>query len=115
VAIISLNTTPPGATVYDASGKKLGTTPTKIEYPRDGKPHKVTLRHPKAKTRKKTLVASGDTEVNVELEAKSSSRRHHTSRRRSRPKVKKSAKKDNKKPPKPKAKPNDDMMKPIFD
>ncbi len=92
---ITLRTTPPGAEIYDATGKLFGTSPYALVLPKDGKRHELTIKHPKAKTRTKTVIASRDTSVNIELElapapavakkpSKRPSRHHHRKKPRSR-------------------------------
>ena len=69
IAVLTLNTDPSGADVFDSTGKKLGTTPTHVEMPNDGKEHTLVFKHKNAKDRDKTITVTGDTELTVELEA----------------------------------------------
>jgi tRNA A-37 threonylcarbamoyl transferase component Bud32 len=64
---VRLTTRPEGAEVFDQHGTLLGKTPTDIELPRDGREHVLEFRHPRAETRRKTVVASGDAEFELEL------------------------------------------------
>jgi tRNA A-37 threonylcarbamoyl transferase component Bud32 len=64
---VRLTTRPAGAQVFDANDTLLGVTPTAITLPRDGHEHVLVFRHPRAEARRKTVVASGDTEFELEL------------------------------------------------
>jgi tRNA A-37 threonylcarbamoyl transferase component Bud32 len=66
---VRLTTRPAGAQVFDEQGTLLGVTPTAITLPRDGREHVLVFRHPRAEARRKTVVASGDTEFELELTA----------------------------------------------
>jgi eukaryotic-like serine/threonine-protein kinase len=65
---VDVTTEPAGATVYNASGALLGTTPATISLPRDGAEHVLTFRHPRARERHKSVIASGDSEIQIQLE-----------------------------------------------
>lgn len=67
VVTVRLTTRPEGAEVFDERGTLLGKTPTNIELPRDGREHVLEFRHPRAEIRRKTVVASGDAEFELEL------------------------------------------------
>jgi tRNA A-37 threonylcarbamoyl transferase component Bud32 len=67
VVTVRLTTRPEGAEVFDQHGALLGKTPTDIELPRDGREHVLEFRHPRAESRRKTVVASGDAEFELEL------------------------------------------------
>jgi serine/threonine protein kinase len=64
---VRLNTRPPGAEVFDERGTLLGKTPTAIELPKDGRERVLEFRHPHTETRRKTVVANGDAEFELEL------------------------------------------------
>ena len=64
---VRLTTRPEGAEVFDQHGKLLGKTPTDLELPKDGREHVLEFRHPRAETRRKTVVANGDAEFELEL------------------------------------------------
>jgi hypothetical protein len=64
---VRLTTRPEGAEVFDRRGTLLGKTPTDIELPKDGREHVLEFRHPRAETRRKTVVANGDAEFELEL------------------------------------------------
>ncbi|WP_428263222.1 protein kinase domain-containing protein [Haliangium sp.] len=66
--VVRLSTVPDGAEVFDLAGALLGTTPTTIELPRDGREHVLLFRHPAARERRTTVTAAGDTEISIELE-----------------------------------------------
>ncbi|HEU5059053.1 MAG TPA: hypothetical protein VFU21_21115, partial [Kofleriaceae bacterium] len=53
--------------VYDQSGKFLGTTPSVVELPIGTDEVTLIFRHPDAREREKKLVPSGDAKVDVEL------------------------------------------------
>jgi eukaryotic-like serine/threonine-protein kinase len=65
---VDVATEPAGARIYDASGALLGTTPAAIALPRDGAEHVLTFRHPRARERQKSVIASGDSEIQIQLE-----------------------------------------------
>jgi hypothetical protein len=64
---VRLTTRPEGAEVFDRRGSLLGKTPTDIELPKDGREHVLEFRHPRAETRQKIVVTSGDAEFELEL------------------------------------------------
>jgi serine/threonine-protein kinase len=64
---VRLTTRPAGAQVFDEQGTLLGATPTAITLPRDGREHVLAFRHPRAEARRKTVVANGDAEFELEL------------------------------------------------
>jgi eukaryotic-like serine/threonine-protein kinase len=67
VARVTLTSRPSGASVYDQSGKFLGTTPSVVELPIGTDEVTLIFRHPDAREREKKLVPSGDAKVDVEL------------------------------------------------
>lgn len=68
LARITITSEPSGAEVFDQSGHRLGETPTEIGVAADGSALTLTLRHPRAKERTKTIAATGDMTVSVILE-----------------------------------------------
>jgi serine/threonine protein kinase len=64
---VRLTTRPAGAQVFDENDALLGATPTAITLPRDGREHVLVFRHPRAEARRKTVVANGDAEFELEL------------------------------------------------
>jgi serine/threonine-protein kinase len=64
---VRLTTRPAGAQVFDEQDALLGVTPTAITLPRDGREHVLVFRHPEAEARRKTVIANGDTEFELEL------------------------------------------------
>ncbi len=77
---ISFMTSIAGAEVFDKDNKFLCKTPCDLELPNDGKAHVVTIKHPKAKTRNKTIVPKAGLEMTVDLERKAKRRRRNRRR-----------------------------------
>ncbi len=68
MAVIKLVTIPAGAEVFDAKGKSLCTpTPCDVKFP-IGTTHDLVFKHPKAVERKKTIDATGDTSLQIEMQ-----------------------------------------------
>src|SRR5690606_34125480 len=66
-ARIELSSRPSGATLYDAAGRSIGTTPTTLDLPADGQPVRIILRHPMAVDEVIHLAPTGDARVELEL------------------------------------------------
>jgi serine/threonine protein kinase len=66
-ARIRLTTRPPGAEVSDASGTRIGTTPTEIEIPMDGREVILRFRHPETAELEKSFTPTGDTAFDIDL------------------------------------------------
>lgn len=80
---VSFSTNVKGAAVYDKDKKLLcKTTPCDLVLPNDGKPHVVTLKHRKAKTRTKTIIPTEGLEMTVDMERQRTRRRNHRRRPR---------------------------------
>ena len=67
LAHIHLTTRPSGAGVYDGEGHRLGSTPTEIALPIDGREVVLVFRHPEATETEKRFVPGGDTAFDIEL------------------------------------------------
>jgi len=67
IARIRLTTRPSGAEVTDATGSRIGTTPTEIALPVDGREVVLHFRHPEAAEAEKRFVATTDAAFDVEL------------------------------------------------
>jgi tRNA A-37 threonylcarbamoyl transferase component Bud32 len=67
LARIRLTTRPEGAEVTDAAGKPLGTTPTEVELPIDGREVVFRFRHPQAAESEKRFIPTSDAAFDIEL------------------------------------------------
>lgn len=79
---IRLVTRPAGARVFDLEDKLLGETPVEITLPRDEQMHVLVFRHPDTRERRKSVLATGDASLELELERRDS-RAKRQGRRRS--------------------------------
>jgi serine/threonine-protein kinase len=67
VARIRLTTRPTGAQVTDEAGAAIGTTPTELTLPIDGREVLLRFRHPRAADAEKRFVPTGDAALDIEL------------------------------------------------
>ena len=72
---LSIDSTPPGATVLGPSGELLGPTPLKIEWPISDQPVSFEIALGGYKKRQHQFVVSGNTAVHVQLERLATGRR----------------------------------------
>ena len=92
IVTVRFKTSIKGAKVYDSSDKFLCKTPCDLKLPDDDQPFVVTIKHPRAKTRQKTIIARAGMEMTVDLERKPQRHHHrprHHVRRHVRPRKKK--------------------------
>jgi tRNA A-37 threonylcarbamoyl transferase component Bud32 len=68
LAKLTIESVPPGASVYSPEGALLGRTPLKLEWPVSSRPSIFELRLAGHRRRTKELVVSSNTSVRVELE-----------------------------------------------
>jgi hypothetical protein len=67
-ATLALDTTPSGASVFDDAGKQLGKTPFKLVVPADGKDLHLVFKRAGMKDKPKTVAATGDRSITIDLE-----------------------------------------------
>jgi hypothetical protein len=68
LAKLTIESVPPGASVYSLEGALLGKTPLKLAWPASPKPATFELRLPGYRRRTKELVVTSNTAVRLELE-----------------------------------------------
>ena len=68
MAIVMIDSTPPGAEVFGRDGKSVGKTPVKLELPISDLPLEYELRLAGYKKKTKQIIVNGNTMVSVPLE-----------------------------------------------
>lgn len=68
MAVVLIDSTPPGAEVFGPDNKSVGKTPVKLQLPISDLPHEYELRLAGYRKKTKQIVVTGNTMVSVPLE-----------------------------------------------